>query len=147
MKTSDKFLEYLQCNIPEEYPIDSIRISIDMAETHRKELVFQQFKFIQLAQEYSNDTPWIAYIAILKHKLIFEFFKTSTASFKEISDKEYFDMTQTLAEQVETNLIDKLDDLTKCYCERLSVLQVVHSSIVAAQKIVDDALQKNLIQS
>lgn len=111
-----------------------------MTDAHRKELVFQQSKFLEGAEGHVQEQPWIAFIAALKHIRLLESFQTDTSTFREISDKEYFDGVQHRCLQTLNKSSSLLDGDTKQHCEKLVHIQVFHDDIIAAIDAVTKAL-------
>ena len=89
MQTTDKFNDYLFAPLPEQYPIASIPWSLKMTDAHRKEVLFQQSKFLDAAAQYSAEQPWVSFIAVTKHQRLLEAYEIDTGSLHEIADKEY----------------------------------------------------------
>ena len=124
MPVSDKFPDYLLAALPEEYPIGSIPLSLKMKESHRKELVFLQGKFLETAESYIQNHPQIAFIAAQKHFSLLVAFQTDTTTFREIADKEYFDRVQRDCNEIIQKVSDLLDEETKANCRNLVNIQV-----------------------
>jgi|GEM_PF-3024341 len=139
MKTADKFREYLFALIPKEYPISGIPLSLKMTDAHRKELIFQQAKFLKTACEYTQCQPWVAYVAALKHLKLLEIYGIETSTFHEISDKEYFDAVQKECQDILTASGSLLDEDTTSNCERLVKIQLLWPSLVEALHVVQEA--------
>lgn len=139
MPTIDKFSAYLLAALPTEYPISSIPLSLKMEDAHRKELVFQQAKFLEEAEALTENKPWLSFIAAIKHLLLLEFYKTDTTTFREISDKEYFDRVQTKAQKI-LGATKELDQETKDNCSRLVAIQLFYTNIQKALDAVRKAL-------
>jgi len=144
MPTIDKFRDYLLADLPEEYPISSIPLSLTMTDAHRKELVFQQSKFLGAAEKRIQEEPWIAFIAAFKHLRLLESFETNTAIFRELADKEYFDRVQHHCSEILTAATLNLDDETKVNCERLVNIQLLSKDIFSADKAVKRALSNGI---
>lgn len=139
MKTVDKFRDYLLAAIPSEYPISSIPLSIKMTLDHRKELVFQQDKFLDEALNHSNQHPWIYYLSATKHTLLLQSYKTDTTTFPNIEDKEFFDSVQSKADQL-IKLSSNLEQEVKDQCNWLISVQIYSSEV---EKAID-AVKKGL---
>lgn len=140
MPTVKKFRDYLVSNLPDEYPISTIPLSLAMTDAHRKELVFQQAKFLEEAGRYSEREPWISFVAAYKHLMLLEAFKTDTSTFREINDKEYFDKVQALCFNSLEQASSLLDEATMNNCKKLVHIQICHNSIIFVSHIVEDAL-------
>ena len=141
MPTSDKFRDYLLAALPEEYPIASIPLSLKMEDAHRKELVYQQGKFLQAADQYIHTHPWIAFIAANKHNIILIAHETSTMTFREISDKEYFDNVEQHKNSIINSIEGMLDEATMLILCRLVYLQTFNGLIKSTIKTVKAALE------
>lgn len=144
MPTIDKFPDYLLSSLPEGYPISTIPLSMTMTEAHRKELVFQQGKFLDAADRLTQEQPWIAFIAALKHLRLLESFETNTTNFRDLADKEYFDRIQLTCSQILNAASSNLDDDTKSNCEKLVHIQVLHRDISSAADTVRSALANGI---
>ncbi len=144
MTTTDRFDAYLLASLPSEYPISSIPLSLKMHDAHRKELVFQQNKFLAAARERITEQPWITYIAAEKHLALLQAFETDTVSFREIADKEYFDETQTMCRTLIKESVALLDDTTQQNCIRLICIQVHYETLTEAQTILRQALNEGI---
>lgn len=140
MIDADKFKIYIYSSLPDEYPIDDVNLSLNMTSDHRKELMFQQNKFLQRALSILERLPWISFIAAFKHKVLLNFFNTDSATFSEIVDKEYFDNLQTLCNKLIQDSSLLIQEELRGNCERLVFLQVVNSHIVKSIEAVQGAL-------
>lgn len=107
--TKDNFVSYLYAVIPEGYPLKSIPLSFHMKDAERKELVFQQNSFLDVASNYIEERPWISYLASLKHIALMEIQDISTASLREFVDKEYFVSVETKAKGILTTSKSHMD--------------------------------------
>jgi len=144
MPTIDKFRDYLLADLPEEYPISSIPMSLTMTDAHRKELIFQQSKFLGAAEKRIEEQPWVAFLGAAKHLRLLDYFETNTTNFRELADKEYFDKVQHKCSEILAAASSSLDEETKSNCEKLVHIQVLHRDIASAAEAVKNALSNRI---
>ena len=124
MSTLSMFKKYLLATLPEEYPIASIPLSMKMRSAHKKELIFQQTKFLDMAEGLIGTSPWVTYVASKKYLLLIERLKIDSGTYSEIAEKEYFHQSISRCENVLSNSRAMLADDIKQYCDRLVALQM-----------------------
>jgi len=144
MQTSEEFKDYLLALLPEEYPISSIPLSLTMTEAHRKELIFQQSKFLEVAQSHIESHPWLSYLAALKHVRMLEANETHSTTFREFSDKEYFDRVQAHCASILNTSKSLLDETTQRNCDRIIHIQCLHADIAATADAVTSAIANGI---
>jgi hypothetical protein len=141
MTTGQKYKDYLTSRLPDEYPISSIPLSLKMTEAHRKELIFNQNVFLDVADSQLNEMPWISAIAAIKHLKMQEIYDTNTSTFREFHEKEYFDNVQNKCLNIFKKTDELLDSKTKENCVRIVALQTHFYEIIKTIDVLNDALQ------
>lgn len=140
----ERFVSYLLAAIPGEYPISGLPLSLQIMDARRKEIVFQQAKFLELAESLYNSAPWLSFLAARKHIMMLEAFDIDSAMLKEFSDKEYLSQVEFKATQLESQAGEKLDDSTRHYLMRLVDIQVHFEDICKCREVVNTALREGI---
>lgn len=96
------FKQYILATFSDDYPIERDKIFkrslvnnpistlFDQNTNLKKEIIFQQSKFLEIAQNYLDTNPQITFVAVQKHSYLLDCINLDSASFDNISDKEYF---------------------------------------------------------
>jgi len=115
--------------------------ALNMTEAHRKELIYQQTKFLKKAEQLVSYYPWISAIASIKHNAILAKYPADSATFLEISDKEYIDAANDLSSEIISRCDRCLDPETKGFLITLVSLQICFGCIVECAETVHNAIQ------
>lgn len=144
MLPPDRFNAYVFAALPDEYPVSGVPLSLKMGDAHRKEVVFQQGKLLEVAETYLETAPWISFLASLKHTQLLSAFEIHSAVLHELLDKEYFTAVDSTAQQLVCKSVALLDADTKNNIERLVAIQVFFGDISGCSEIVSEALSKGI---
>ena len=60
-----------------------------MGQDKRKELIFQQKLFLDVAHDFVETKPWVAYFAAVKHLRVLDAKNVNTATFNDLRDKQF----------------------------------------------------------
>lgn len=93
----------------ERYPVAKIPFSLKPKQDHRKELIFQQSLFLQVAEELQTTKPWVTYFATTKHFRLMTTKDVSTATFNDLRDKEFATEVAATAENLRDSAAANLD--------------------------------------
>lgn len=118
------FESYLLSPI-ERYPVAAIPFSLKPRQDHRKELIFQQSLFLQVADKLHTSKPWVTYFATTKHFRLLTAKDISTATFNDLRDKEFATEVAATAERLRDSAAAKLDRETINNLDYLCQLQEV----------------------
>jgi len=144
MPSNEQFVSYLLAALPEEYPIAGIPLSFKMEDAHRKEVVFQQGKLLEIAGQFLENAPWVSLLASMKHRCVLEAFEIHSASFHEIADKEYFANVELAADDLVASSASRCDSDTRQEIERLLNIQACFPEICLCLQTVNEALQHGI---
>jgi hypothetical protein len=140
MVSQEFFSDYLKASLPEEYPKGTVSLSFHMRDTEAKEFIYQQAQILERAKGFLPEAPYVAYIAALKHAALLSIVKIDTASFGQISDKEYFDRVNRDYEDLAEAAKSQLDETTEWNCSELVALQCVAAKLSGAINILKQAI-------
>lgn len=139
---TDELKAYLFSLLPDEYPIKDVPLSLSMDDAHKKELVFQQSRFLDEVEESCPDCPELQLLASLKHEHTLRVLRISSASFKEIQDKEYLKEVSLKADSIASDARKNLDPRLVEAVEKLALLQALYSSLVKVRDICENAISR-----
>jgi hypothetical protein len=138
------FLHYLTCDLPFGYPLKTpITRLLDRALTlsSRRELLHQQSRFLDLAKQFLDTHPWIAYLAAIKHEAVLVTIPTYASQLVDIVDQLFFSDLQQKYKELREASRAAIDEETASWCDRLVLLQSEAPQIEDARKNVSAALQ------
>jgi len=122
----------------QRYPISRIPLSAKMGQDKRKELIFQQKLFLDIAHDFVETKPWVAYFAAVKHFRVLEANEVSTATFNDLRDKEFATQVASAAESLRDSTAPLLDGDTIQHLDELSVLQELSPLIPSARSALSE---------
>jgi hypothetical protein len=138
------FLQYLTCDLPQGYPLKTPMAKLlapAPAISARRELFQQQDRFLDLARQFLETQPWIAYLAAIKHEAVFVIIPTHAAQLVDVVDISFFnDLQQKFRELLDVSR-KAVEDATAQDCERLLLLQTEGEQIDDAKKYVSGAIR------
>jgi hypothetical protein len=137
------FLHYLLCDLPFGYPLKTPvtkLLSRDLSMSSRRELLHQQAGFLDYSRRYLDESPWITYLAAIKHEAVFVTIPTYAEDLVDVVDKFFFADLQQKCKELREASRAEIDDPTALTCERLILLQSEAPLIEDARKSVSGAL-------
>lgn len=132
--------KFLKASIPDDYSVNNVPISLSMDDAHRKELIFQQSTILDEALELKS-TPAITLLACIKHGILIEDLCLTSASFREITDKEYFESVQKKAAKMEAEAKGWTDQEKYEQCFKLASLQSIFPGLLKNAEICRKAVK------
>ena len=120
--TKRKFEAYLLKPLDRRFDEKGI-VPSKITEDEARELIFQQSLLLKVAQETQSANPWAAYFAIIKHTLIMDDNRITTATFAAMRDKEFAQEVAAMAETIRETTAMNLDKETIENLEYLCKLQ------------------------
>ena len=121
-----------------KYPISRIPLSAKMGQDKRKELIFQQKLFLDVALDYVETKPWVSYFAAVKHFRVVDANSVNTATFNDLRDKEFATEVASAAESLRDSSTQLLDTETIECLEELSILQELSPLLPAARSTLSE---------
>jgi hypothetical protein len=138
------FLRYLMCDLPLGYPLKSPISKLlvpNPTMAARRELLYQQDKFLDVANKFLPTHPWISYIAAIKHEAVLVIIPNYASQLVDIADVHFFTELQQKAKELQETSRAAIDEATALNCERMVLLQSEAAQIESANKSVKGALQ------
>ncbi len=132
-----RFGTYLEQSI-ERYPISRIPLSPRMGQDKRKELIFQHKLFLDVAHDFVETKPWVAYFAAVKHLRVLDAKNVNTATFNDLRDKQFATEVTSAAESLRDSTAQLLDKETISCLEELGILQELSPLLPAAQNSLSE---------
>jgi hypothetical protein len=98
------FLRYLMCDLPLGYPLKSPISKLlvpNPTMAARRELLYQQDKFLDVANKFLPTHPWISYIAAIKHEAVLVIIPNYASQLVDIADVHFFTELQQKAKELQ----------------------------------------------
>lgn len=138
------FLHYLICDLPLGYPLKTPvakLLSDAQRRLARRELLHQQARFLDVANQILRRQPSLAYLTAIKHEAVLVAIPTYAAQLVDVVDISFFNDLQQKYLTLRESARKAIDEAAALDCDRLVLLQSEASLIEDARNKVNGAIQ------